>query len=81
MFETYIMMSLFDSEKRKKILIIILVPVIFLLVLLMSAADMSTTAGTAASPLSAKVEKWRPMVTQYCTKYNIPEYCPCINAS
>lgn len=74
MLEAYSMMSLLDREKRNKILIVTLTPVIFLLTALMSAADMGTTAGTAASPLSAQVEKWRPSVTQYCTKYNIPDY-------
>lgn len=41
---------------------------------MLAASDMGTTAGTAASPLSDQVEKWRPMVSQYCTKYKIPDY-------
>ena len=46
----------------------------FFIVAMLVASDMGTTAGTAASPLSDQVEKWRPMVTQYCTKYKIPGY-------
>ena len=52
----------------------ILIPILFFIVAMLAASDMGTTAGTAASPLSDQVEKWRPMVTQYCTKYKIPGY-------
>ena len=40
----------------------------------MSVAGLGTTAGTAASPLSREVEKWRPTVNKYCSQYKIGEY-------
>lgn len=70
----FAMRILADEENRKKLLIIILIPILFFIVAMLAASDMGTTAGTAASPLSDQVEKWRPMVTQYCTKYKIPGY-------
>ena len=70
----FAMRMLADEENRKKLLIIILIPILFFIVAMLAASDMGTTAGTAASPLSDQVEKWRPMVTQYCTKYKIPGY-------
>lgn len=73
--EAYFAMSMLaDEENRKKLLIIILIPILFFIVAMLAASDMGTTAGTAASPLSDQVEKWRPMVSQYCTKYKIPDY-------
>ena len=70
----FAMRMLADEENRKKLLIIILIPILFFIVAMLAASDMGTTAGTAASPLSDQVEKWRPMVSQYCTKYKIPDY-------
>ena len=70
----FAMRILADEENRKKLLIIILIPILFFIVAMLAASDMGTTAGTAASPLSDQVEKWRPMVSQYCTKYKIPDY-------
>lgn len=70
----FAMRMLADEENRKKLLIIILIPILFFIVAMLVTSDMGTTAGTAASPLSDQVEKWRPMVTQYCTKYKIPGY-------
>lgn len=73
--EVYIAMRILaDEENRKKLLIIILLPILFFIAAMLVVSDMGTTAGTAASPLSDQVEKWRPMVTQYCTKYKIQGY-------
>ena len=72
--ERYLLMSFFDEERRKRLLIIVLAPIIFFLVIFMSVAGLGTTAGTAASPLSREVEKWRPTVNKYCSQYKIGEY-------
>ena len=74
MLERYLLMSFFDEERRKRLLIIVLAPIIFFLVIFMSVAGLGTTAGTAASPLSREVEKWRPTVNKYCSQYKIGEY-------
>lgn len=70
----FLLRQLMDEEKRKRMLLLILSPIIFILVVLMAASDMGTTGGVAASPLSPTVEKWRPMVQKYCTKYKIGGY-------
>lgn len=72
--EMFLMSRFFSEENRKKTMVAVLTPVIFASTVLLAASDMGSTAGTAASPLSEQVEKWRPMVSQYCTKYNIPDY-------
>lgn len=69
-----LLQQLIDQEKRRRMLLLILSPLLFLLVVMMSASDMGTTSGVAASPLSAKVEQWRPTVEKYCKKYKMDGY-------
>lgn len=64
-----------DEEGRKRLIAVILIPIIFLIVVLIAGSSLfSTFSGTASSPLSDEVEAWRPMVKQYCEKYQIEDY-------
>ena len=72
--EAYFAMRMLADEETEKIIDHYFNTYFVFIVAMLAASDMGTTAGTAASPLSDQVEKWRPMVTQYCTKYKIPGY-------
>lgn len=64
-----------DEEGRKRLIAVILIPIIFLIVILIAGSSLfSTFSGSASSPLSDEVEAWRPMVQQYCEKYQIADY-------
>lgn len=75
-----ILNQLRDKDSRRRLLIIILIPVIFLFTILIAGESFllllnNNSSGTgAASPLSSKVEAWRPLVQQYCGQYEIGEY-------
>ena len=58
----------------KKLGVTIGAPLFFLLLLCAGVSSLSTSSGTAAEPLSEQVEAYRPMVSNYCSKYKIGEY-------
>lgn len=63
-----------DKDTRKKIGAAIGIPVASIFMFLIAISSLSTSSGTAAEPLSEQVEAYRPMVSNYCSKYKIGEY-------